>query len=446
MILLKDPLLRKNIIKISVPAMAEMTLYMLIGVVDIAIVGRLGASELAAVGLGAEIFFALVLLFEALAIGASVLVAQAKGANDIERVVAIGTNTIFLALLLGTIPLIIGLIGVDLLLSIFTLEPLVYLEAKKYLLITFKFAPIAVFVYMINTFFRGLGRTDIPMYVALAINVVNIVGDYVLVYGKFGFPMLGVRGAAWATSFAHVVGLLLLIIILLHHTYKLNLKKYIRLSYALIRDILKIGFPSFTEHFFWIFSNFASIFLIVYIGTVAYASHQLALTVESISYMPGFGMAIAATALIGHAFGAQDKVALQKAARGTLEAALIMMGIFGVLFLAFPIFIAKLFTTDPQVIKVAGTLIRIAGLEQLTIASSMVLGGILKGIGDTKSPMLISTIFTWAFRLPLMYLSIILMSLPVTYVWIIFVLDWLFRTITFVIIYRKKIAALQLLK
>lgn len=446
MIIVKDPLLRKNIIKISAPAMAEMTLYMLIGVVDIAIVGRLGASELAAVGLGAEIFFALVLLFEALAIGASVLVAQAKGANNIERVVAIGANTTLLALLLGTIPLIIGLIGVDAILGIFTLEPLVYQEAKKYLVITFKFAPVAVFVYMINAYFRGLGRTDIPMYVALVINIVNIVGDYVLVYGKFGFPMLGVKGAAWATSLAHIVGLFLLIIILLRFTYKLDLLTHIRVSYVLIKDILKIGFPSFTEHFFWIISNFASIFLIVYIGTVAYASHQVALTVESISYMPGFGMAIAATALVGHAFGAKDKTTLQKSARGTIEAALIMMGIFGVLFLAFPFFIAKLFTTDPQVIKVAGMLIRIASFEQLTIASSMVLGGILKGIGDTKSPMLISTIFTWGFRLPLMYLFIILMSLPVTYVWVIFVCDWLLRTITFTIVYKRKVAPLELTK
>ncbi|NLB89090.1 MAG: MATE family efflux transporter [Syntrophomonadaceae bacterium] len=444
MILVKDPLLRKNIIKISAPAMAEMSLYMLIGVVDIAIVGRLGASELAAVGLGAEIFFALVLLFEAIAIGATVLAAQAKGANDTARVITIGTNTIFLALLLGIIPFIIGLIGVDALLGIFTLEPLVYQEAKKYLLITFKFAPIAVFVYMINSYFRGLGRTDIPMYVALVINIVNIIGDYVLVYGKLGFPMLGVSGAAWATSLAHIVGFVVILIILLGYVYKLDSRNNIIISCALLKSILKLGLPSFAEHFFSVLSNFTSIFLIVYIGTVAYASHQVALTVESISYMPGFGMAIAATALVGHAFGARDKTTLQKSARGTIEAALILMGIFGVLFLAFPFFIAKIFTTDPQVIKVAGTLIQIASLEQLTIASSMVLGGILKGIGDTKTPMLISIIFTWGFRLPLMYLFIIVLSLPVTYVWIIFITDWLLRTITFTIIYKKKIAALKL--
>lgn len=444
MILVKDPLLRKNIIKISAPAMAEMTLYMLIGVVDIAIVGRLGASELAAVGLGAEIFLSLVLLFEALAVGASVLAAQAKGARDTARVIAIGTNTILLALLLGVIPLVIGLFGVDAILSIFSLEPIVYQEAKKYLLVTFKFAPIAVFVYMINAYFRGLGRTDIPMYVALVMNIINTVGDYILVYGKFGFPMLGVQGAAWATSLAHTVGLVVLLIILLNNVFKFNYRENIRVSLVLIKNILKIGLPSFAEYFFSVLSSFTSIFLIVFIGTVAYASHQVALTVESISYMPGFGMAVAATALVGHAFGAKDKTGLQKSARGTLEAALVMMGIFGVLFLAFPFFIAKLFTTDPQVIGVTGVLIRIAGLEQLTIAASMVLGGILKGIGDTKSPMLISTFFTWGFRLPLMYLFIIVLSLPVAYVWMIFVTDWFLRTITFTLIYRKKIAALKL--
>ncbi len=438
MLIFRDAILRKKIIRVSTPAMLEMSLYMLIGVADIAIVGRLGAAPLAAVGLGAEIFFSLVLLFEALAVGASVVVAQAKGANNIDRMVKTGVNTALLALIFGAIPFLIGLLGLDVILSIFKLEPIVYADTRKYLFITFQFAPIAVFVYMINAYFRGLGRTEIPMYVALAINIVNIVGDYLLVYGKFGFPKLGVAGAAWATSFAHVVGLFILFIILLIYAHKHKLFTYFHIEWALIKNILSVGIPSFIEHFFWTISNFISIFLIVYMGTVAYAAHQLGLTVESISYMPGFGMAIAATALVGQAVGANDKLSVEKAARGTIEAALLMMGVFGLLFMIFPTFIAKLFTNDTEVIKLAALLIRIAAFEQLSIAASMVLGGILKGAGDTKTPMLISTIFTWGFRLPLLYLSIFILSFPIYYIWFIFILDWLLRTITFITIYRRK--------
>lgn len=442
MLIFKDQNLRTKIWQVSWPAMVEMTMYMIIGVIDVAIVGRLGAAPLAAVGLGAEIFFSIVLLFEALSIGSSVLVAQAKGAGNYSRIAHITVHTIIIGLVIGIIIGIIGLANAEKIVGLFVVEKKVHQDALSYLLITFKVTPLAITLYMMHAIFRGMGRTDIPMRIALIVNVFNGVGDYVLVYGKIGFPALGVAGAAYATSAAHVLGLMLAFYFLFKNKKELfnntSLGK-IPLKTHVFRHILSLGSPSLGEQFFWAASNMLSIFLIVNAGTLAYASHQLAITVESISFMPGFGIAIAASVLVGQSIGAKDFKMAKSYARGTLEFSLLVMGFLGLLFAFFPFKIAGLFTHDPDIINLAGSLIRIASLEQLTIASSMVFGGILKGAGNTRTPMLISTLFTWGFRLPLIYLLIRVLETPITYVWIVFITDWALRTLVYIsIIMHKK--------
>ncbi|MEN6299974.1 MAG: MATE family efflux transporter, partial [Anaerolineaceae bacterium] len=215
------------------------------------------------------------------------------------------------------------------------------------------------------------------------------------------------------------------------------LASVLRVNLTTYRGILHLGIPSLVEQFFYTLANLVSMFLIVYVGTSAFAAHELAITVESVSFMPGFGIAIAATALVGHAVGAQDKQALQKAARGSMEFSLLFMSVFTLVFALLPYQIAAVFTNDRSIIALSGSLIRIAAIEQVGIALSSVIGGILKGAGDTRTPMMISTAFTWLYRLPLMYLFIRVWALPISYVWLLFVSDWLLRALFFLFVYRR---------
>lgn len=440
MLILNDSNLRKQIIKIAWPAMMEMIMYMVIGVVDVAIVGRLGPAPLAAVGLGTEVFFAVVLLFEALAMGSCILAAQAKGSGRTQEIIQITGHTLVMGVIIGTVIGLLGCIYADEFIGLFAVEDAVYHGVVSYLAITFKAAPAAILLYMLHSIFRGLGRTEIPMIIALVINIVNSMGDYVLVYGKWGFPAMGVAGAALATSVAHIAGLIIVLYFLFSGKggIEFNWEQALTLEKNIFRNIFRLGVPSFGEQVFWAASNFISIFLIVYTGTLAYASHQLALTVESISFMPGFGIAIAATSLVGQYLGAGDTSGIKKSSRGTLELAVLFMGFFAVLFFFFPYYIAALFTNDTKIINFSGQLIRIAAFEQLTIAIGMVIGGILKGAGDTRTPMLISIVFTWLFRLPMMYIFVKVLFLPVTYVWWLFIADWAMRTTVFTILIRRK--------
>lgn len=440
MLIIKDQLLRSQIFKTSGPAMVEMIMYMVIGLVDIAVVGQLGAVQLAAVGLGAEIFFAVILFLEALAIGSAILVAQAKGAGKLDEVNRVAGHTFLLSIVIGIVVAILGVKYSPAVLNLFSVETDVFNQALDYLLITFCISPLALGLYMCNSVFRGIGRTDIPMLIALVVNVINVVGDYVLVYGLWIFPRMGVAGAAVATSIAHGAGFILAVFFLFSNNSALQVKlaSIFKINLATYREIFHLGIPSLAEQFFFTTANLISMFLIVYVGTLAFASHELAIVVESVSFMPGFGIAIAATALVGQAVGGQDLKALQRSARGSIEFALLFMSIFTLAFAVLPYQIAGFFTNDRDVITLAGILIRIAAIEQAGIALSSVIGGILKGVGDTRTPMIISTIFTWLYRLPLMYLFIRVWEFPISYVWLLFVSDWTWRALTFVIIYRRK--------
>lgn len=440
MLILKDQLLRSQIFKTSGPAMIEMIMYMVMGLADIAIVGRLGATPLAAVGLGAEIFFAVILFLEALAIGSAILVAQAKGAGKLKVASQIASHTFLLSIVLGIIVALIGVFYSPNFLGLFSVEPEVYRQALSYLTITFSISPLALGLYMSNCVFRGLGRTDIPMKIALVINIINVIGDFILVYGLFGFPRLEVAGAAVATSIAHAIGFIFAVYFLFKGNIglQINFNSIFRANLATYREIFRLGVPTLMEQFFITTANLTSMFLIVYVGTLAFAAHELAITVESVSFMPGFGIAMAATALVGQAIGAQDNKAAHKAARGSIEFALLLMSVFTLIFALFPGQIAALFTNDREVITISAALIRIAAIEQAGIALSAVIGGILKGAGDTRTPMFISTVFTWFYRLPLMYLFIRTWAFPINYVWLLFVSDWLLRGLVFTVIYYRK--------
>ncbi len=440
MLIYRDALLRKQILTIAGPAMGEMIMYMIIGVVDIAVVGRLGASPLAAVSLGAEVFFSLVLFLEALAIGANVLVAPAKGAGNHSQMRSYTAHTIVMALVLGFILQALGLLYTQDIIGLFAVEPAVAQQAYDYLYITFLIAPFALLMYMTNAVFRGLGRTDIPMVIAVIVNIVNVAGDFLLVFGLAGFPKMGVAGAAAATAVAHVLGCVLALTAIFFGFggIRPRWREFVRLKLKHFKDILTLGIPSLVEQFFYITSNLLSIYLLVFLGTISFATHQLAVTVESISFMPGIGIAIAATTLVGQSVGARDPKSAQRAAQGCIELSMVIMGFFALVFALVPSWIAGLVTNDADIIPLAEVIIRVAALEQLTIAFTTVASGILKGSGNTRTPMLISLAFTWFFRLPLMYVMVKIWSTPLLYLWILFVFDWLLRSWVYFILYRRK--------
>ncbi|HHY92918.1 MAG TPA: MATE family efflux transporter, partial [Firmicutes bacterium] len=235
--------------------------------------------------------------------------------------------------------------------------------------------------------------------------------------------------AALATAGAQVAGALggLAIIFSGRGRIRVTPRQLLSWDGGLVQRILRIGLPAALEELTFTVSGLALLFLVSRLGTVALAAHQVALTAEGISFMPGWGFAIAAATLSGQHLGARDEEGAFASGWLTARYCLRVMGSMGLLFLVLPGFLARLFTTDPDVAQLAATCLRIGALEQVPIAFEMVLSGSLRGAGDTRFPFLVSTFGNWVFRLPLVYLATAVWALPLWSVWAITVCDWVIR-------------------
>lgn len=430
--------LDRKIWKTAWPAVLEMAMYMVIGIADVAFVGRLGAAPLAAVSLGAELFFGIILTVASLGVGGAVLAAHFQGASQKERIGEVAATVLLLGFVSGVFTGFAGFYLTPHIVGLFNIQEDVASMTVKYMKITFCMSPVALALYMGNSVFRGIGRTKIPMMIALITNVINVAGDYVLVLGRWGFPGLGAEGAAWATTFSHVVGLVLMLLAMSKESWgvKVSAQVYSRISAPVLGKVLKLGIPSALEELVREAGIVAGSYFLVNLGTVAFAAHQIAVTVESVSFMPGYGFAVAATSLVGQNLGAQKPEAAKQAALRSFRLAALAMGVAAVLFFVFPSAIARLFTDEPPLILLAALAIKIAAFEQIAIAAEMTLAGALRGAGDTRSPMLITMLGVWLIRQPMLWLLIKRLHLGLMHVWILFVCDWVLRSFLVYLVFR----------
>lgn len=417
--------LRSRIIKLAYPSVLEMMLHTMVGVMDVAFVGRLGAEELTAVAIADQVVFTIVFVLGTIGIGASVIVARAIGKKDPEEAGSISRHALVLGVLLGSFLGVFFWSFADNIITLFPLHPTVSNKGIMYLkVIAF---PAGAFLVLLigEAICRGAGYTKIPLLVSAVANVINILGNYVLIFGKWGFPELGILGSAIATSGALIVASIMVwsfiglgkINIVLNMTGFYDRKNFWR--------ILKLSIPAAGEEGIRASSNYLLIFMLSGLGSVAYAAHQIAITIESFSFMPGWGFAIASSALVGQFLGAGDEEMAQRSMVMSAFLAAIFMGFMGVIFMVFAPYIVRIFTNEHQIIPLAALCVRIAGLEQAAIAISMVLTGGMRGAGDTKFPMYLSLIGNWGIRIPLIYLAIFVWNLGLPAVWSVMVIQWI---------------------
>lgn len=424
-------MIRRKIFALAWPAVLEMMLYMLLDIVDVAFVGRLGPRALAAVGLGAQLYFSALFVFSALATGATALVARAIGAGDRERASRVAGQALFLALLIGAGFGLVALFFAPQILNLFRFEFQVRQLAAGYLQIAGTPAAFALLLFVGNGIFRGAGLTKIPLLVAGLTNLLHVVADYVLIFGKFGFPALGVRGAALATAFAQTVGCLLVLYLLASGLTPLRVRftDFISIDRVLISKIFKLSVPAGFEEALLSLGRIVGSLMLAGLGTLAFAAHQVALTAESLSYMPGYGFAVAATTLVGQSLGAKQYAQAHRHGWEAAKIALLVMCGISLTFLFLPEYVIRVFARDPGVVALGSLCLRIAAFEQPTIALEMVLAGALRGAGDTRTPMLITVLSTWLLRLPLFYLAIYVFSFGLPVIWLITAFDWLVRAL-----------------
>ncbi|MBC2399298.1 MATE family efflux transporter [Clostridium tetanomorphum] len=433
-----------NVLSLALPAVGEMFLYMMIWVLDTMMVGQYGGQvAVSTVGLSSEIMYTFINIFIAagISVGTVSLISRKLGAKEnllAEEYASVGFLSGFiLAFLISSTAFIFA----PKILSFCGAKGNVLSHAIIYMRITSIGSFFNMIMNVLNATLRGSKNTKIPLVASAVINVVNLFLDWILIFGKFGIPELGIRGAAIATAIAHISGFLFISVYILKYSKIKPRLNYIKsFSLSKFKELIKLSLPSSLQEAAFSIIRLVGTIMIMHLGQLAFAANQITTTIESISFMPGTGFAIAATTLVGHKIGEKNiNEAKQYAYACTLIGTLLML-LCGFIFLIFPKFLISLFinNSETSVINLGSTCLMIASIEQPFMGISMILAGSLKGAGDTKTPFLVSFTSSWVIRFPLMIYFIYILKLPVTYVWWITTIQWVFDGSVMFILFKKR--------
>jgi putative MATE family efflux protein len=388
--------MRRRVLNMAAPVIGENLLQTLLGIVDTILVAGLGVVALAGVGASLQVIFVILAALSALSVGASVLVAHAVGAGNLAAAGRLARQAIVWSILIAVPITLIGLPLTPVIIGWFGLEAATATVAADYLSVSLGAVVTLTLMLLASGVLRGAGDARTPMLVTLLANVVNVALSYALIYGVAGFPELGAVGSAWGTLYSRLIGALILVAILLYGRNGVRAwGGSWRPEVGAVRDVLRIGFPAALEEVL-VISAFAILTPIVAVlGTAALAAHRVAINVISLSFLPGIGFGLAATALVGNAIGAGRPAEARVITRIAARWALIWMGGLGVIFLVFAAPLVRIFGDDPELIASGAAAVRIVALAQILWALTFVYGGALRGTGDTRTPLVITSAMMW---------------------------------------------------
>ena len=432
----------REIIYLAIPAVGEMTLYMMIWIFDTMMIGKYGGQlAVSSVGLSTEIIYSFFNIIIAVGVSTALtsLISRAIGSKDYKKAEIIANAGIKIAVVLAFIFFSLLFFIPDKILNLAG-------ATKEMLPLATRYAKISSFSFFLltlssttNGVFRGVKDTKTSLYVAGSINIVNLFLDYVLIFGNLGFPEWGITGAAVATVAGNFIGILLQWSRLKKLPFKISLFSYV--SKKDIWEIIRFAVPSGLQEANFSLSRLLGLTFILSLGTTAFAANQIGIAIEAISTMPGWGVAIACTALVGHSIGENKPDKSQEYTLYSTIIASIFMGILACFFFFIPKTLISFFINKQEidVIRIGATCLQVAAFEQIPIAIVTVLGSYFKGIGNPKTPFYVSFFTNWFLRLPIAFYLISILRLPVYIYWIITTFQWLLESIILYYLYRKNI-------
>ncbi|WP_243374906.1 MATE family efflux transporter [Geotalea sp. SG265] len=426
--------IRRNVINLSLPVLLSSLFQRLVSIVDIFIVGGLGAAAIAATGLGQLLIFVVMTVFWGLATGTTVVIAHLWGGGRHGEARRAAFAACLACAGMAVVASFLGWFFGEELARFLGARADVLAFAAGYIKLVFLYFAFTAGLNILSAIMHGTGNTRTPMEGIILVNILHVLIAYPLVYGKLGLPQLGVTGAAYAINISELCGFLYLLIQALR-------KDYIKIGkpdLPLFRKVWQVGYPVALERVAQQSGQlFYSKFIISY-GTAAYAAHQIGLSIESLSFMPGAGMGIAASTLMGQALGARKISRARISHNEALRLAILVMAFMAVLFFFVPHLLIGLFTHDPQVVEKGCVFLRLVAFAQIPLAISFVYAGSLRGTGDTHYVFLVTLAAMWGIRVLFSYLAAVPLHLSLYMVWGVFLLDWLFRAVAFAWRYKQR--------
>ncbi len=437
---LSEETLRRNIIQLAVPAVIENLLMTAVFIANTIIIGWLrDETALAAVSLAGVFIWAADALFMALAISTTAVVARSWGARNKARAQSAAGQAILLSYLGALVMVMLLFPNAERYMRLMGAEPTVAQAGGRYLRWVIGASLLGFPLSVLNGVMRGAGDTRTPMNVTLVMNAWNIIGAYLLVFGVGIFPAYGLVGAGMAAGTARAMGgaLALLLLLLGGTPIRVPVRAIMRWDPHLLAMITRLAIPAGGEYVvqragWMIFTR-----IITLLGTTTLAAHQVAVSLESLSFMPGVGLSVATSTLVGQALGARRPDLAERSAATATRYALGIMSLVGLLFFFASRPLARLYGATPEVVELAALALRIGAFEQIGMAVYMVLSGALRGAGDTRAPLFVSLAGIFLLRIPMVYLLAIALKLGLAGVWFSTVIDWSGRALLTVIFYRR---------
>lgn len=408
--------------------MIENILQTAVGFIDTLFVAKLGLNAVSAVSAANAVLAIYIALFMAIGVGTSSLIARAVGANNWNEARQFAKESTIIIIVIGLLLGVATLWLSEPLLRLIGAEGEVLLLAEHYFNIVAIPSILIALMFNYGSILRAIGNTKGPMYVGIWINVLHIGLDYVLIFGTPFTPAFHIEGAAIATVLVRLIGVIALYIMMKRSEIAYSWRQT-PIATQLRMSIIKLSAPTVVERLVMRLGQFVYFGFIIALGTTVYASHNIAANIESFSFMPGFGLAIAATTLVGQSIGAKHYKDAYHYGLLTTGVGVVFMSLMGVLlYFCSPIF-ASWFTDDVQALRYIVVALRIDAFAQPAVAISIILAGALQGAGDTKSPMYSTAIGMWGIRVLGVYLLAIQLNLGIAGVWLAITVDLYCRSI-----------------
>ena len=390
----------------------------LMGVIDSAMVGRLGPAELAAVGFGSIWLWTLFSVFYGAASAVQTFVAQHDGAGEPERCGDWAWQGFWVVVPAAGLAALSLWPSLDPLLARLGPSPELRALASDYASARLP-GEVGFAVWMVfNSFFRGIGDTRTPMVVTIGVNLLNAALDYALIFGAFGLPALGVTGAATATAIAIWTGAAVLLVAFRRR--RLAARFQTRLGAprtACLRRFLRVGAPMGGQWCLGMLSFAVFTTVVARMGDASMAASQAFVMLLSLSFMQAIGVSIAAQTLVGRYKGAGEPEAARRSYASSLGLGIGVATVVAVLFVAAPGTLLGIFSDDPTVVALGRPLLLVGALFQLCDAIAIISQGALRGAGDTRWPFAVETALGWLVFVPLAYGLGVTLELGLTGAW-----------------------------
>ena len=424
---------RKNLARLAVPIFIETLLIMMLGAVDTVMLSQYSDNSVAAVGVVNQLVMFAFLIFEVINIGTSVLCSQYLGAKMRKNMVQVVGVSLLLNLVFGLLVSAVRHYGAAFLLTMMGLRPELMEYGVSYMEIVGAFAFFQAISLTISASLRSANKAVYPMMVTVVVNILNIIGNYSLIFGKFGMPALGVEGAAISTAFARGISMVILFVILFRkHIPKFPLSYFRPFPFAELKKLLKIGIPSAGENMSYSFSQVILTYFINMLGNEALTTRTYVVNIVMFVYLFAIAMAQGGAICIGHLVGEKKIRAAYLLGKYVMRISVLVSLVLSCIWALMGNSLLGWLTDNPEIIRMGTIVLFIDVVLEVGRAINIYATNALRATGDVNYPFYVGLVVQWSVAVGCGYLFGIHWGWGLAGMWCAFVLDENLRGIIFV--------------